>query len=74
MDEKMTKVAEKANEVKIAAKKTAKYVGVAVAGAGIGASIMWMVMHGQADKVAAVTTTVVDAAKDVVPEVVEAAV
>lgn len=74
MDEKMTKVAEKANEVKITAKKTAKYVGVAAAGACVGAGIMWMVTHGQVDKVAAVTTTVVDAAKDVVPEVVEAAV
>lgn len=74
MDEKMTKVAEKANEVKAAAKEAAKYVGVAVVGAGIGAGVMWMVAHGQADKVAAVATTVVDAAKDVVPEVAEAAV
>ena len=74
MNEKMTKVAEKANEVKIAAKKAAKYVGVAAAGAGIGAGIMWMVTHGQADKVAAVATTVAETATDVVPEVVEAAV
>lgn len=74
MDEKMTKVAEKASEVKIAAKKAAKYVGVAVAGAGIGAGIMWMAAHGHADKVAAVATTVTETATGVVPEVVEAAV
>lgn len=74
MNTKMRNVAEKANEVKVAAKEAAKYVGVAVAGAGIGAGVMWMVTHGHADKIAAAVAPVVDAATDVAPEVVEATI
>lgn len=74
MEAKMITVNEKVNEVKRVAIKAAKYAAVGVAGAGIGAGVMWAVANGHADKVVAAATTVADNATEVIPEAVEAVI